>query len=135
VVEDETLLLLRDRGPHEALVVGRLATYVIWEAFVALCARDGWQITDGVAQADELIRGLRPAWPAMPVQTDEDQPLPVLWNPVAETVEDARFDPIAECSERLIETDEDRAVLPPRQVRHVLDEHRGWAQGLDDADE
>ena len=70
-----------------------------------------------------------------PLQAQEDQALTVLRNAVAEAVEDPRLDAVAELPQRLVEADQDCAVVPPRKVGDVLDENGRRGQRLDDLDE
>ena len=47
-------------------------------------------------------------------------------------VEDPCLDPVAERTERVVQSHQNRAVVPARQVGDVLHEHRRRSEGLDD---
>ena len=128
VLEDDVPRVRGHVTPHELLVLGRLPARVVGETLRALGPRDGRKIADRVPEADEGVRRFGPDGAPMAIEAEQDQALPMLRHAVSETVHDPCVDAVAERTERLIEVDEDRAVVPARKVRHVLDQHGGAAE-------
>jgi hypothetical protein len=133
VVVDEAAVLQRNASAEKSLQTG--ARPRVRDAFIAVRRRNDGEIPDRLSNRGTFRLRSRPGEAASRPHCDDKQPAAVLGNPVLVSMEDCGLGHVAELTQRLAESDENGALLPSRQVRHVLEKHGAGAYPLNNCDE
>jgi hypothetical protein len=135
VLANKLGILVSDVAAHEALILRSHAARVVRKSLSALSARDRGEVANGLVEIYERLVGLRPERAPMSVERDQDQSLTMLRDSISKAVEDAGLNAIPKSLKRLVQTGENSSVIPTREVRDILNEHRRRTQPLDDGNE